>query len=201
MRILLPASKVPALLVGLVLVLQLWPSAGTAADLDEVRADLAKIDVRIETGPESVESMLQTVDIKTRSIYQAYLDQAGTLSQKLLTLRETINTRKQTLTLQQLAAMSQALSVENKRFKRGFHHGEEEFHSYQLIQKAVTNLEELVQYWRLANRYRSLYRGSTLALAEDDLFLKNRLQTALFAIDDLKAIREVNRLLDENLNE
>jgi hypothetical protein len=103
--------------------------------------------------------------------------------------------------LQQLGAFTQSLSAENLHFKGSFTHGEEKFQTYQLIQTAIHNLEDASNYWRIANRYRSLYRGSLREHMEDDQILKLKIQTALNAIDELKNIVHTRESLSKDLTD
>jgi hypothetical protein len=170
-------------------------------DLDMVRHDLAKIDGFAAEGIFGSASVIIGRDIKARDIYQAYINRAAGISANLLSVRTRLQNNRDTISLQQLGALTQRLSAENLRFKNSFRHGEEKFQTYQLIEKAVSNLEDAIEYWRVSNKYRPLYRGSVRERAEDDEILQIKLQTAMNAIEELKAIMETRDALTKNLAE
>jgi hypothetical protein len=166
-------------------------------NLAEVRQDLAKIDEKAAQGLYAEASRLVGRNISTRDIYRSYLEQADSISRQLLAIQPRLS---QTLSLQQLGALTQSLSAENQRFRNAFTHGEEQFYTYQLIQTAIQNLEDACSYWRIANRYRALYRGSGQEHASDDQILRIKLQTALNAIDQLKVITHTRESLAKDLS-
>ena len=170
-------------------------------DLDAVRADLNQIDVRVSAGEFHDAAVLVGQDIKARDINGNYLKKASGISETLLKVRTRVAQHDNTLSLQQLGALSQRLTAENRGFRDSFQHGQESFQTYQLIQKAVVNLEDAISYWRLSNHYRFLYRGSVLEQAEDDEILKVKIQTAMNAIDELKGIVETRQALGRDLEE
>ena len=90
--------------------------------------------------------------------------------------------------LQQLAALNRQVQAEQRRFRDGFSNGEEDFQTYKLIQKAATSLDDAVTYWRISRKHRPHFRGLVFNKEEDDKVLKDRLQTALNAIEELKGI-------------
>jgi hypothetical protein len=165
---------------------------------DELRRDLAQIDQKAAEGMYGEASVLVGRNIKARDIYKNYLERAEGISGQLLSVRPRLT---ETFTLQQLGAFTQSLSAENLRFKGTFTHGEEKFQTYQLIQTAIHNLEDASNYWRIANRYRSLYRGSLREHMEDDQILKLKIQTALNAIDELKSIVHTRESLSKDLTD
>lgn len=157
--------------------------------------------------------ILSSGPIVIPSTYFAYIDKVNQMSDGLLSLKDRFDQRMTTmsdgestppqliLSLQELGALTQRLSVDNRRFKMQFERGEDQYQSYQLIEQAVTSLEDAVKYWRLSNRYRSLYRAEAQEKQEDDAFLTLKLETALTAIDALKTIqvmRERLKKLDGN---
>lgn len=163
---------------------------------DELRRDLAQIDEHAAEGLYGEASVLVGRNIKARDIYRYYLVRADGLSKQLLSVRPRLT---ETFTLQQLGAFTQNLTAENRRFKSSFTHGEEKFQTYQLIQTAIHNLEDASNYWRIANRYRALYRGTLREHMEDDQILKLKIQTALNAIDELKTIVHTRESLTKDL--
>jgi len=171
------------------------------AELDAVKADLGKIDGYAASGAYENASVIAGQDIKARGIYKAYLERASKISTELLWVRKRLDLQDRTLSLQQLGALSQRLSLDNTRFKGTFTHGEEKFQSYQLIEKAVSNLDDAISYWRLSNRFRRMYRGGALEKREDDELLQTKLQTALNAIDELKVIIDTREALSRDLQE
>lgn len=164
-------------------------------------SELQQLDARIESGPRAFQAEIKTVNIKTRDIYKAYLIKASTLTRKLTKIKSEADKRQDRFSLQRLAAMTHALSMENTTFRGTFEHGEDKFYSYQLIEKAVTSMEDAVSYWRQSNQTRQLYRGSALDKVEDDEILKLKLQAAFSAIEQLKGIENVRQVLDKNLQE
>lgn len=192
--------KTRLFLSALILGLLAQPSWSQGLPLDEIRADLAKIDVRIQGQAEANAPMPTGGVIKPRDVYHAYLARAEKISGQLLSVKERLERHGNTMSLQQLGALSQELTASNRRFEDTFKYGEEQFQSYRLIQKAIHSLEDAIRYWRLCNEYRAMYRGSALEKANDDEVLQIKLQTAITAIDELKAIREMRQAL-ETLNE
>ncbi len=167
-----------------------------ATDINDVRSDLAVLDAQIYGSATANVPQLTGTRLKARDLYHAYLARASTLTNSLYKVKKEITLNQNSLSLQHLGALTQRLSSENRQFADTFKYGEEAFQSYQLIQKAVLNLEEAVEYWRLANKYRKLYRGSVLEKAEDDEILQVKIQTALTAIEDLKKIEAMRKALD-----
>jgi hypothetical protein len=170
-------------------------------DMAQVREDLAVIDARVSTGAYENGELVVGETIKARDIYRTYLKKAAELSEELVSVRQKLDLNKQTVSLQQLGAMSRNLTAENAHFKDTFRFGEDKFQTYQLIEKAVYNLEDAIKYWQMTNRFRWLYRGSSGERDEDDAILKIKLQTAVNAIDELKVILETRETLSRNLDE
>jgi hypothetical protein len=176
-------------------------SYSTSPGLDDIRKDLAQLDAYASEGNYGAAGVLFGKDIKARDVYKVYLSRASKMSDELLDVRLTMLSRANTLSLQELGALAQRLSLNNNSFKRGFTHGEQQFQTYKLIEKAVTNLEDAITYWRISNRYRHWYRGSVTDHAADDEILKVKLETAMNAIDELKAIVEAREALTRDLVE
>lgn len=177
-------------------------SISTSAELAQLKQDLDKLDTLATQGQSDQTALMAGQEIRARDIYRRYLDKAATLSQEMLRVNEKINTAGQDISLQQLGAVCQKVSMANLRFKGTFQHGEAQFQSYQLIQEAIGNLEAAIAYWRVSNRYRKIYRGGAKERMEDDEILRVRLLKATSAIDQLKGIVEtrqaLTRYLDEN---
>lgn len=170
--------------------------AATQRDLWQVKRLLEKE----QTAP-SEEAVLVGGYIKPRDFYPAYLAQVSELTQDLLHVREILETHHQSLTLQQLGALTQRLSLSRNSLQTKFIHGEEAFNTYQLIDKAVTNLEEAIEYWRMANRARPWVRGGLSERKEDDEILQLKLQTAVNSIDELKELVKTRKSLFDGLDE
>lgn len=167
-----------------------------APDIEQVRLDLRKIDAVVYGGGVAGQPPLSGAGLTARDIYRAYIVKAADIRTDLLRVKTRMDTSDWNLSLQQLGAMAQQVSARNTRFSREFKYGEEAFYSYQLIEKAVTALEDAISYWREANRYRLLYRGTAREHAEDDEVLRLKLQTALSAIDELNAFQDLQASLD-----
>jgi glutamate mutase epsilon subunit len=170
-------------------------------NMAEIRQDLNKIDSYSADGGYVNASVIVGRSIKARDIYRSYLERAAVLSGGLLKVRQHLDLNDRSMTLQELGAMTQRLSAENLHFRGSFHHGEERFQTYRLIEKAITNLEDALNYWRAANKYRPLYRGSAREVREDDEVLRIKLQTAVNAIDELKIIEDTREALSKDLTE
>ncbi|MBX2860270.1 MAG: hypothetical protein KTR14_03485 [Vampirovibrio sp.] len=155
-----------------------------------VLADLQAIDASTASGSRPVVVKLRKLDVDTRQVYQAYVERAADISQELVRVKKWADVKGGMLNLQHLSARTQQVQMKNQEFAQAFDHGEEEFYTYQLIQKAVASLEDAVTYWRHANTYREMFRGSTLNQYEDDETLKIKLKTAFNAIQELDRIRE-----------
>lgn len=177
--------------------------------IDAIRRDLGQLDrqvmkAAVYQGGIAGEALPGTdgQPIKPREVYATYLTKADSLSTRLIKLGEQLKPKGDTsgmtppLSLQQLGALTQRLSAENVRFRDSFKHGEDQFESYRLIQTAIYNLEDTITYWRLANRYRRLYRGLEAEKQADDEVLRTKLQAAMQAIDRLKAIQEMRVALN-----
>ncbi len=198
-------------LFGLVLLFSGWAIAESAVkagasysekkELEAVYRDLEKVDAYASQENYLNASVIVGRDIKARSLYRNYLKRAAGISENLLTVRQKMDFSGQTLTLQQLGALTQGVSAENLRFRDGFLHGEEHFYTYRLIQKAITNLEDAIYYWRTANHYRTTQRGTQKERLEDDEILRFKLQTAMNAIDELSAIIKTRDALNKDLTE
>lgn len=171
------------------------------AELVSLKRDLDQIDGYASQGLYGEASVVVGKDIKARGIYRQYLKQAAAISDELLTVKRKMDLQAGTVTLQQLGAICQKVSLTNSRFRGTFQHGEDHFQTYQLIQKAVSNLEAAISYWRIANRYRKVYRGGATERAEDDEILKTKLSLAMNAIEELKTIMETRKALSDNLEE
>lgn len=171
------------------------------AELDAVRNDLDQIDRSAVGGNYADASVIIGQDIKARDIYRLYLVKASEISEELLGVRTRLQGQADTITLQQLGALTQRLTLDNSKFKGTFQHGEDRFQTYQLIQKAVANLEDAINYWRSANHYRRFFRGSSKERADDDEILKIKLQTALNTIDELKAIMDTREALGKAIDD
>lgn len=171
------------------------------AELEAVRRDLEKIDAYASEGIYDNASVIVGRDIRARDIYRAYIEKAADISGSLISIRPRLEMQDETLTLQQLGALSQRLSAQNSRFRDGFKHGENKFHTYRLIETAVTNFEDAINYWRLSNHYRKTYRGAARERIEDDEILKIKLQMAMNAIDELKVILQAREKLNRDLEE
>lgn len=169
--------------------------------LESVRKDLAKLDAYASAGQYSDAGVLVGQDIKARDVYRVYLTRASQMSDELLSVRIKLDLQANTISLQQLGALAQRISLNNQQFKGTFRHGEEHFQTYQLIQKAVSNLEGAISYWRISNRYQRYYRGSVRDKTADDEILKTKLQIALNAIDELKIIVNTREALSRDLTE
>lgn len=176
-------------------------SSVTQAELDRLRHDLSKVDQYATEGIYSNASTIVGRSIKARDIYQGYIQKAADISKNLLGVRSKLLSHGETISLQQLGALAQRLSAENMHFRDSFRHGEEQFQTYQLIEKAILNLEDAIRYWRVSNKYRPLYRGSARERLEDDEILKLKLQTAVNAIEELQAIMDTRDALNRNLHE
>jgi hypothetical protein len=171
------------------------------AELEAIKRDLDKIDQASADGNYADASVIVGRDIKARDIYRLYLERASSLSEELLAIRQRLEGQENTLSLQELGAITQRLSLDNLGFKGTFKHGEERFQTYQLIQKAIINLEEAIDYWRTANHYRRFFRGGQWERVEDDQILKTKLQTAMNTIDELKGIIDTRNALSKDLLE
>lgn len=170
-------------------------------DAKAAQAALQKLDSATLRGEIDNSSVIEGQELKARSLYRAYLKQASVISDELLDIRKRMQAQAGTITLSQLGALVQSLSSENKRFKQSFTHGEEKFQSYRLIEKALTNLEDSIHYWRLSNHFRTSARGGAQERVEDDEILKVKLQTALNAIQELERITATRKALTQQLFE
>lgn len=146
------------------------------------------------------ESVVIGQNIRTRALYRAYINRAVRISEPLLAIRPRLAAQDETLSLQQLGALSQRLVTQNADFRNSFRHGEQQLRSYRLIQTAIRNFEDAVRYWRLANHFRKTHRGSQLERDTDDEILKAKLQTALNAIDELQLLLKTREKLDQAFN-
>jgi hypothetical protein len=171
------------------------------AELDAIKNDLNKIDQASAAGNYADASVIVGKDIKARDIYRLYLEAAADISKELLTIHQRLEGQENTLTLQELGAITQRLSLDNLRFKGSFQHGEDRFQTYQLIQKAISNLEDAIEYWRTANHYRRFFRPGQWERVEDDEILKTKLQTAMNTIEELKGIIDTRAALSKVLLE
>lgn len=187
---------------GMIAVFAVAPAALAMDDLERIREDLSVVDEQVFAsgtgGSPPVQVILEKTDIKTRDIYRAYLEKASGITGELMMVRDVMEKQQGDLSLQQLGSLLQALKAQNRHFRETFEHGEEEFQSYQLIQKAVDNLDDAWNYWRSANRYRRVYRPTVLNEMENDRILGVKLQAARQAIEDLHEIGEVRQALDRD---
>ncbi len=191
-------------LLTLILLNLLLGNTLAAEGLPSIREDLSALDETLFGESQAViqdpsQAILGKTSIQARVIYQGYLERAVGVTDELMLLREVLNQQGGQLSLQRLGAFTQALKRENHLFKDTFTHGETEFTSYQLIQTAVSRLEDALNYWRQANRYRRGYRGSVLAREEDDEVLKIKLQQARQAIEELHVITEARKALERDI--
>lgn len=171
------------------------------AELEILKQDLNKIDGLSSQGLYAEASVIVGQDIRARDIYGRYIKKAAGISEELLNVKKKLNAQGDTVTLQELGAICQKVSMTNTRFKDTFQHGEEQFQTYQLIQKAIHNLEASISYWRISNKYRKVYRGGARERMEDDEVLKVHMITAMNAIEELQTIMETRDALSKNLEE
>ena len=169
--------------------------------IESVKKDLAKLDAYAASGNYGEAGVLVGKDIKARDVYRAYLTRAVVMSDELIGVRKQLAFQADTISLQQLGAVTQRLDLNNLHFKSSFQHGEDQFQTYQLIEKAIKNLDDAISYWRLANRYNRFYRGSLKEKMADDEVLKTKIQAAMIAIDELKAIAQTREALTRDLSE
>ncbi len=171
------------------------------AELAQLKQDLDKLDTLVSQGLVGEASVVAGQEIRARDIYRRYLDKAASMSQELLRVNQKINTAGQDISLQQLGAICQKVSLANLRFKSTFQLGEDQFQSYRLIQEALTNLEAATEYWRVSNRFRKVHRGGAKEQMEDDEILRVRLLKAVNAIEELKRLMDTRAALSKDLEE
>lgn len=171
------------------------------AELETLRNDLKELDNLASEGLKGEAPVIVGQEIRARDIYGRYIEKAAKISDELLKVKTRLSDQQGTVSLQQLGAICQKVSLTNTRFKNTFQHGEEQFQTYQLIQKAIGNLESAISYWRVSNRARKIYRGGTKERMEDDEILKIKLLTATNAIEALKTIVDTQQTLSRNLEE
>lgn len=127
----------------------------------------------------------QPFKLRPYEIYRNYLKAIEPLSIELVAIQNRINAQQNIVSLQQLGALVQRVSIENQALKKTFQYGETEFDSYKTLQTAIHNLEDAIQYWRLANHHRRFSRSNTRYRSDDDEVLQLKLKTALNSIDNL----------------
>ncbi len=172
-----------------------------SAELEGLKRDLDQIDGFASQGLYAEASVIVGKDIRARDVYQKYIKRAAGISNLLLGVKQKLNEQGDTVTLQQLGAICQRASLDNTRFRDTFSHGEDQFQTYRLIQKAIVNLEAAISYWRISNKYRKVYRGGARERMEDDEILKTKLVNAMNAIDELKTIMATREALSRDLEE
>lgn len=170
-------------------------------DLESLRSDLDNLDTLASQGLFGEAAVIVGADIRARDIYGRYIERAAKISDELLNVKKRLDDQGDTVSLQQLGAICQKVSLTNTRFKGSFQYGEDKFQTYQLIQKAIANLESAISYWRISNRYRKIYRGGARERMEDDEILKTKLLTAINAIEELETIMNTRAALSKNLEE
>ena len=168
-----------------------------AQDLKEIKKDLQTETKKTDDVPEGV---LVGGNIKVRDEYRTYLMQAAEISADLLHVRDIMESQGRRLSLQQLGALTQRLSVAKAHFQALLMPGEEMFETYRLIDKAVTSLEEAIEYWRIANHYRPWERGNLSQLGEDEDILQLKLQAAVNAIESLSEAVKMRQTLSQDLD-
>jgi hypothetical protein len=171
------------------------------AELEALRNDLKEMDSLTNGGLWGKASVIVGQEIRARDIYRRYIEKAAKISEELLKVKTRLSDQQGTVSLQQLGAIYQKVSLSNTRFKNTFQHGEEQFQTYQLIQKAIDNLESAISYWRISNQYRKIYRGGSRERMEDDEILRFKLLTATNAIEALKTIVDTQDALSRNLED
>lgn len=177
-----------------------------AEDLDTAPS-LETLDAYIQTSPEPDEAMdklLDNADLRTRHEYYTYLKSTRALTEGLLGLQArlvSVPEEPSSVTLQQLAARTQSLVVENRRLHQSFTRGEEKFFSYQLMDKAIGSLADAVEYWQAADLSRGAYRGTVLDQQNDDEMVRTKLKAALQAIQELESIQKTITELDKQLKD
>lgn len=203
-------SAALALVILLACFLPIWAAEPEAVptlpplnvDLEKVRQDLQKLDVKVQYGvtPVTTEKDLPGTNgetIKSQQLYQAYRKQIAGITKSLVDMKDKLDNRNTdpSFNLQQLGAMSHGLATRNKQVRHGFKHGEEDLQSYQLIDQAVRALDEAVTYWRSVYHYRQQYRGNAWEQTDDDDVVRIKLETALTAIDSLKQLQDTQAIL------
>lgn len=171
------------------------------AELETLRNDLSELDNLASAGLWGDASVITGQEIRARDIYGRYIEKAAKISDELLKVKTKLSDQQGTVSLQQLGAICQKVSLTNTRFKNTFQYGEEQFQTYQLIQKAISDLESAISYWRVSNQYRKIYRGGARERIEDDEVLKIKLLTATNTIEALKTIMDTRETLSRNLEE
>jgi hypothetical protein len=165
--------------------------------VQHVKNDLQKLDAVIYDSGVQGQPTLSAANnnLTAREIYRAYVTKAEALRTDLVRVKTRMDESDWNLSLQQLGAMAQQVATRNTRFSREFKYGEDGFYSYKLIEKAARALDDAVSYWREANKYRLLYRGTAREQAEDDEVLRVKLQTALSAIEELDEFEHLQKSL------
>ncbi|MDX2084493.1 MAG: hypothetical protein SFZ03_03800 [Candidatus Melainabacteria bacterium] len=161
--------------------------------------DLKQLDRDVHRRPgvwQTAPDRMPSLEHLKRNAYQRYLQKIDPLLNHLLSLQQRFNRTQGEITLQQLAAQTQEVLSLYHSIQPDLTAEDQEYHSWQLIRRAVFNLEDAVIYWRLIDPYRPPYRGSVQDADDDQYALNTKVQAALQAIQDLAARQQTTDRLD-----
>ncbi len=175
------------------------PSFSSAQEQATVCADLARIDAAAVGGNYENASVIIGKSLEGRHIYRDYLAAADVISQNLLKLKTDLGQESGEISLQELGAKTQQVNADYAMLIKSLTHGETAFESFGLIRKAVTSLDDATRYWRLARRYRPVFRSGVVDKRDDDDILSLKIRTALEAIGSLDEIIKTRDALTKDL--
>jgi hypothetical protein len=170
-----------------------------ASSSEQLKNDLSLLDglLNIEPNPGQQQAILRNIPLRSQDTYRTY-------SKRLFALITTMNkingvlteSALSKITLQQVAALNHQLKLQHKQFRESFRHQEQQLYTYQLVLRAVLNLNDAVSYWQLSDRYKADTRGSSFEQLEDDEYLQVKLKGVLQSIAALKEIKDFNAMLE-----
>jgi hypothetical protein len=179
------------------------PLSPTAVSPEAFRQEMAQLRnlLKNEGGsPLENDSVIVGGELKATSRYRQYLNKAADISQELLNVREQLLTEGGKLSLQELGALSQEFTMQYEHFSKQLSPYEKSFQSAQLIETAVSSLDEAIDYWKTSNHYRRWEHGSNTDKADDDEILQLKLQTANTAIGNLSGIVKTRQLFNRSFD-
>ena len=179
------------------------PQAPTAVSPEAFHQEMVRLRnlLKMENGTAAQnDSVIVGEDLKAASRYRQYLAKAADISQELLSVREELLTEGGKLSLQQLGALSQEFSMQYAHFKKQLTPAETKFQSTQLIETAVTSLDQAIEYWRTSNHFRRWEHSNNTDKTDDDEILQLKLQTANTAIGNLSGIVKTRQLFNRSFD-